>query len=672
MTTRTLRNFTCALTVSALAGMAINAHAQHPAPVPKDGDPNNQGFNWTFEKQDNGKTWVYQTPTTHHPQSKPFQTSEPTNLLPTTYERMIDSGGDRIPNTLPSTPEDPYNLHPEPEVSEIDPRSPRWDLNMIINELKGAVDPEHRRAVNKQFYKNGTGVPSDPRRGRVERKGQDAGKTEPLTGRIDMERVEFAIDILEGNPIDRTYSGMALLKYKGPEKVKKVDPETNTVTVHQSWQRSRIMSDTMFIDPSTIPADEEWTVRYVVDSLHWGHEDFAPFAVFFDDPQTKGVSKGTPFFQMDQTFFPMEQGHRYVFEIDMPPHRFWNLTYTWGWRVHPPRIQAIEKATKTPGGKNIVKWESDVFGENPTADRQSQLEAISMLSDLAPAKRMWQAFRGIKAAKEQGGVPPKALQALVEEAEAAFEDWKDPHELPRGIEQAGDEYDQTIAYLNNKMYGGMHSIKNEAEQTFYEWETRGEQMKVKLKNGDYFPHAYMNVDFGGRRGWENIYQNTVALGGQGPWFTFGRTQWSQNLGRRQPVNKPQPAIIPAAKRPTTEDGTSGSGNGNAGGPGNGNGKAKGVGSLAALEDRIGHELPDVAQAGGRSVPARPETPGKPSDNMYMAIPGQETALHRVMSEGDVELGMRNVHLTFRYDPSRRLRFYQFDPLHHDQTILSIH
>ncbi len=29
-------------------------------------------------------------------------------------------------------------------------------------------------------------------------------------------------------------------------------------------------------------------------------------------------------------------------------------------------------------------------------------------------------------------------------------------------------------------------------------------------------------------------------------------------------------------------------------------------------------------------------------------------------------------MTFNFDPSRRLRFYQFDPLHHDVAIFSVH
>lgn len=630
MNSRTARNLSSAVAAAAVfgAGTALSAgYTGHPHPQPIDGTPEEPGPDWTHELVNDGKTSIYQTPTAIFPQSEPFKTSEPTNLLPTLYEPMRDSGGDVVPNSLPSTAADPYNLHPDPTVTEIDDRSPRWDLNMIINELKTTVSNGDLTATNQQFFANGEGVPADPRRGRLEREGAEAGNMELLTGQIDYDQVQFAIDILEGNSIDRTYSGMALLHYKGPEMVKKVDPETNTVTVHQSWQRSRIMSDTMFIDPSTIPDDETWTIRYVVDCLFWGHEDFAPFGVFFDDPQDSGVP-ARPFFQMDQSFFPMEQGKRYEFEVEMPPHRYFNLIYNWGWRIHPPRIQAVEKATKRPGGKNIVKWESDVFGESPSATEESKLAAISMLSDLAPAKRMWLAFREIMATRD--GSSNASVKTLVKEIEGAFDDWKNRHELPRGVDPGEGDYDQTIVYLNNSMYGGIHDVVTEAEQVWPDWQTRGETLKVKLLNGDYFPHFYMNVDFGGRRGWENIYQHTIPLGGQGPWFTFGRTHWWQNLGSG---SSPRPAMVPAAE----------------------------------WRDDL---TPASSSAPQRSVPAL--APERPTTATYMHHPSDGKDQDVALVRSKIGLGKHDVHIEYRFDPSQRLRFYQFDPMHHNENILSIH
>ena len=36
------------------------------------------------------------------------------------------------------------------------------------------------------------------------------------------------------------------------------------------------------------------------------------------------------------------------------------------------------------------------------------------------------------------------------------------------------------------------------------------------------------------------------------------------------------------------------------------------------------------------------------------------------------LAEHDVYITFNYEPSLRLRLYQFDPLHHNQNIWSVH
>jgi len=652
--------------VAVVTALAAGTALGHPDPQPLDGTPDEPGLDWTLEVVDGGMTSVYQTPTSLFDEVNPFTTSSPTNLLPTLYEPLTDSGGDIIPNTLPSTPEHPYNLHPDPQVSEIDPRSPRWDLGMILAELRQAAYPDVQRNLAKHYFANGEGVPADPRRGRVERMAPDAGKIAGAdVKKINYDRVKFAIDILEGNPIDRTYSGMALLHYKGPDMVKTVDPDTNTVTVHQSWQHARIMSDTMFVDPSTIPDDETWTMRFVVDCLFWGEEDFAPFATFFDDPRDVGVSRANV--AMDQSFFPMQPGHRYVFDIKMPPHRYWNLTYNWGWRQHAPRIQAIEKATKAPGGKNIVQWESDVFGEHPTASEDAKMQAISMLSDLAPAKRMWLAFRALY--EKRNKLSTGEIRDLVEEASAAYDDWKDRLKLPRGIEPAGGDYDETIVYLNNTMYGGIMGLANRSQPVWENWETRGATLKVKLLNGDYFPHMYMNVDFGGRRGWENIYQNTIPLGGQGPLFTFGRAYFFPNLKA--------PAQVPAASREATKVATSG---------GidlrhfEGTKIPRRVEPIAAPVlrkelARAGHKAGlDSASLSGasRELPEVAKAMESDYDPIETQVGMKFGPVVTKLAQTSAGLGEHNVIIHYRFEPSRRLRFYQFDPFHHNEDILSVH
>ena len=65
------------------------------------------------------------------PPSNPFafETFPGTNFLPNVYTNMFDGAGHEIPNTLPSTPDVPYNLQDgDPVVSEINPTSPLDDL----------------------------------------------------------------------------------------------------------------------------------------------------------------------------------------------------------------------------------------------------------------------------------------------------------------------------------------------------------------------------------------------------------------------------------------------------------------------------------------------------------------------------------------------------------------
>jgi hypothetical protein len=139
--------------------------------------------------------------------------------------------------------------------------------------------------------------------------------------------------------------------------------------------------------------------------------------------------------------------------------------------------------------------------------------------------------------------------------------------------------------VNNTIYGGSPNVTapdfpNLA--SFPKWKTRPATFVATLLNGDHFTHSYMNVDFGGSRGWENEFQSSVAVGGSGCWFTFGRDNWWINAG----------------------------------------------GPWGLIN------VPPVAADG---------TPG----------------LHRV-------------NLTLNFEPTRRLKLYQFDPLHHDVAVFSLH
>lgn len=568
------------LLISATADAACEIPPPRPAPS-------------TYSFSADGMTTFVVTPQGQHPASSPYRDPPGSNHLPTVYENVCNSLGEEIPNTLPSTPSNPYNLHPDPEISLINKVSPTDDLTAAFKRIKSSIA-----------------------RG----------------GAPDSDSIKLALDILEGNPVpDRAYSGMPLLHYNGPNKIKKVEPicqgnvacARNTdgsltdptqviggnVNIHQVWFDNHIESDAAMADPSEV-LGVPWTITYTVDTLNRGHEDFAPMVMYFDDPSKTlppipGVTTGPtpmPNVNMDQTFFPMDDGTRTVYKIAMAPGKYWNLSYHWGWRQHPPRVQVTENARKIFGGKSLPSWEIDVFGVNPMGSREAQLAAINMIGDLAPAKRIWTALRAMQA---NNGNPKVQLAEITR----AFFQWQDRTNLPDGVKQDPSS-DITLFYVNNTIYGHMADMPVGAvnQASFPKWQTRGTHMKVHLVNGDYFEHGYINVDFGGSRGWENTFQSTAPFGGSGPWFTFGRNFWNMN----------------------------------AGGP-------------IAL-DATGNKISGVI----KTSPATRPTSGT------SALKADYT-----LAKG-VVLGQHNVDILFNFDPSRRLRFYQFDPFHHDEAVWSVH
>ncbi|GAK33402.1 hypothetical protein AQ1_01292 [alpha proteobacterium Q-1] len=604
----------------------------------------------TMEVVNDGTKTIYKTGSAEalSGAGHPFPPSEtlgadstnPSNLLPTIFGNALDSAGNEIPNTLNSTPENPYNLHPDPVVSVLaDDRGPEEDLARVIKRLKEATNWRELWATTQTRFHGGLRVPTDPRRGDSEvPRGDDAAGQigERVATRVDQEDIQFALDILEGNPINRVYSGMPLLNYKGPEQIKSVDPETNSVTVHQVWGRHFILSDTFSIDPSNV-LDEEWTINYVVDVVKRGHEDWAPFVMYFDDPNLRG-GVGVPSVALDGSFFPMNEGERYEFDFKMAPGRFWNLTYHWGWRVHPSRIQAIENALKAPGGKSIPQWEIDVFGEAPSSSEAAKLAAIGMIGDLAPAKRMWLALKALREYNFNGRTETSTAALLVKEIEEAFFDWKNRNKLPRGV-TPDLTADSTLFYVNNTIYGMLtgHDGTTGSQGRFDEWTTRGTTLNVTLYNGDYFPHGYFSVDFGGLRGWENTFHNTLPLNGQGPWFTFGRTNWMPNT-----VN---PAVVPPAVRPE------------------GGFTQAGILGDAATMAGLGGLASNVAEA-------QAMTAGQKGVIIQQELQTDFTQFANQVTEDG--LGKHEVEVEFRYDPAQRLRYYQFDPFHHGVAIWSVH
>jgi cytochrome oxidase Cu insertion factor (SCO1/SenC/PrrC family) len=500
-----------------------------------------------------GDTTTIVTGESVFPPSRPYIDPPGTNFLPTIYTNLFDSVGNEIPNTLPSTPAIAYNLlDGDPVVSSIDPTSPTDDLARIFDDIAS--------------YAEG--------------RGSGRAVTKPLA----LRAIRMGIDILEGNPVEyRVYSGLPLLHYDGPDKVKQVQPildQTGKVIggeihVHQVWYDNHVEADTSLLDVSLVQ-DVPWTIVYTVDVLDRGEDDFSPY-VMYSDPPAQAGGKPAPLAGMDVAFFPMLDGTRTVFRVKMAPGKYYHLVYTWGWRWHPPRAQVMDDANTVVGSQNLVQWEVSVFGKSPRSSEAAKLYAIGKIGDLAPSKRMWKALREAQTAAERGDF--RRLGALGKEGRSAFEDWQDRTRLPRGV-ALDKATDMTLFYADNTIYG---EFADGNLRIFPQWQTRHTRYTATLYNADYFPHGYMIVDFGGARGWENQFKSSVKDAGSGCWFTFGRNYW-----------------------------------------------------WPAFSTMV-------------SVPQAVEQSHDPD-----------------------HLGMAKVDVTFNWDPARRLRFYQFDPTHHDVAIFSVH
>lgn len=522
--------------------------------------------------------------------------------------------------------------------------------------------------------------------------------TEGLKAAVNVDTIAKRIlDILEGSPIpNRTYSGFPLLHFHGPNKIKRVEPIREgdrvvggNINVRQLWYDNHIESDTALINPIDV-WDAPWTVTYTVDVLNRGEDDFSPFAMYTDDPANSlGLSDkqrqafkrtsteianhlppgdlvdpenaapndwtpwaaGDPHIGMDQTFFPMEDGVRYVFKVKMPPGKYYHLIYTWGWRWHPPRIQVADRATKNILGATLAQWEIDAFGKAPLQDETSKLRAISQIGDVAPAKRMWNAMRKIL---EDDTTHLAKFDAFIQ-AYDAYEAWKDRTRIPEGVAIDPDA-DMTLLFCNSTYYGQM---KNGWLREYPTWNTRmggdlppeangvganfpfpygteADQgvFRVTLLNGDYFYRAYQNVDFGGHRGWENQFKSSVKIAGSGCWFTFGRAHWSPNTGivALEPAHQLEAA---SSLQPF-----------------------KTISNVVYTDQGPRQEPPPRGPTFAHiPIGSGNREPVPPVANLRRAKDG---------------LTERRLELQFQFDPGRRLRFYQFDPIHHDVAIFSIH
>ncbi len=248
-----------------------------------------------------------------------------------------------------------------------------------------------------------------------------------------------------------------------------------------------------------------WTVFSLVE------EDFAPTSVMrdvqvnmpqlpageVDAPGNRGGMVRFPFKGFDSVWVRINPRTKVSMRLAMPALRFIRGIYTWGWNVHPPRIQFIQPIGELidKNGDRVPDWQAHSF---------MQLNAaltLDTIGEAAPEKKL---YRVAMAALEDG-VDAAAIVAMLNDPEVApkvgvWTGWlnimEDQRQLPpeaRTVLEADgksvSDYDFVTVYMNDEMYG-----QSTLCHTVRQW-SQGEEMTVRLINLDAHTHYFRNVGF---------------------------------------------------------------------------------------------------------------------------------------------------------------------------------
>lgn len=333
-------------------------------------------------------------------------------------------------------------------------------------------------------------------------------------------------DILLGTTQGRIYDGFAMLNFNrgafvadhvpGEYKMKIVqdsgdrfispfDGEERKVwelNVNMLYYDGQIDSDTFLMHfPADVHPDDTVRVHYKVYSMVV--EDFSPTLVMLDRRQALN-SVNFPFKGFDAVWIAFNPGQILDVTIDYPPARMVRGVYTWGWRVHPPRIQFLQptydiinqhtgQPVRDPQSESFIYRNREdltlesIAPEAPEMKMYTLATAILddnlspfdvtrwMLDEEVGPRGTWIDWSDL--AFEQRQLPPEAWDLLAEEG------------LTPG--NFGD-YNMITVIMNNEAYGqgpNQFEVRN--------W-NQGDHFKVKLINFDKHTHYFRNVDFGTR------------------------------------------------------------------------------------------------------------------------------------------------------------------------------
>ncbi len=326
--------------------------------------------------------------------------------------------------------------------------------------------------------------------------------------------------ILLGTTQGRIYDGFAMLNFNrgafAPDHVRgeyKMKVLTDTgltapgidgeprriweVTVNYLWYDGQFDCDTFLLRvPLEAHQFDTLRVNYRIYSLH--HEDFSPTTVM-QDTRLPGSAQ-FPYKGFDSVWTSIDTDSYTEITVDHPPLGLLRGIYTWGWRVHPPRIQFLQPIYEMV---NVHTNEVQLQPEGQSYAFRNRELSIEGIGDAAPEKKMY-----IVAQVVLDGASPSLVLAMLSETGTApygtWQEWTDLNEdqiqLPpeawdilakEGISRGNfGPYRYVTVYLNNEMYGlGPDGEKIEG------W-YQGDQLQVKLINLDNHTHYFRNVDFG--------------------------------------------------------------------------------------------------------------------------------------------------------------------------------
>jgi len=271
--------------------------------------------------------------------------------------------------------------------------------------------------------------------------------------------------------------------------------------VHMLYYDGQIDSDTFLLHfPVDVHPDDTVRLNYRIFSLV--EEDFSPTLVMLDHREALNTVN-FPFKGFDAVWIAFFPGQVLNVTVNYPPARMVRGVYTWGWRVHPPRIQFLQptyeiidqntgEVVLDPQSKSFIFRNREDLTLDTISDAAPEMKmyqvAEAVLDGASPAtieqwltlpdqgpRGMW--FEWADLAKTQTQIPPEAWDLLADEGLAL-----------------GDfgEYNMISIFMNNEMYGD-GPFGNEIRT----WQ-QGDSFKVKLINLDEHTHYFRNVDFGAR------------------------------------------------------------------------------------------------------------------------------------------------------------------------------